>query len=134
MLRLEQQLNKLVLASSSLFGGGKSKREQVMKNTRSEDLDILDYARELMVTDKEKRAMNTNLAIAHFMSKDATLEKARIQLIDALKRGDIKLINKLEKDVKRYANTQTFRKNLAQHVNKNIGNTEADIIFSKRSI
>jgi hypothetical protein len=105
-----------------------------MKTTRNEDLDLLDYARSLMNTDHGVKRMNTNLAVAHFMSKDRVLEKARHELIDALKRGDIKKIHALERKVKRYANTDDYRKRLADHVKRNTGLDEANSIFFKGSI
>lgn len=100
-------------------------------NTRKLDLEIIDHSRELVKTEEGKRHRDALLALIYEQSKDAVLEKMRVQLMSAFKNGDTEKVSEIEKKIKKYANTPAFRKKMAESVARQVGQDQAMQVFKK---
>jgi hypothetical protein len=98
--------------------------------TREPDLDLLDEARRGAQTEWGKTHREALLAAVYEASKDAWLEKMRMQLIDALKYGELKRMDEIRQKIQAYASTPSFRKRIAQKIAK-ISEREAGVYFDK---
>lgn len=87
-------------------------------NTRKHDLAELEKGRDAAATKEARLHRDALLAAVYEQAKDPILEKMRIKLIDALKKGDIKAIGEIQKKVKAYASTNVFRQNLYSKIKK----------------
>lgn len=102
-----------------------------MKNTRKFDLDELEQHRSEAKTKDDKRHRLALLEAVYEMSKDGFLEKMRIQLIDALKYGDLRKMAEIRRKISDYCQSLSFRKNIAKKINKVAGENEAEKWFNK---
>jgi hypothetical protein len=98
--------------------------------TRKTDLELLDEARHKAQTEWGKTHREALLVAIYEASKDDWLEKMRMQLIDALKSGDLRRMNDIRQKIQDYASTPSFRRKIAQKIAK-ISETEAEIYFDK---
>jgi hypothetical protein len=98
--------------------------------TREPDLELLDEARRKAKTELGKTHREALLVAIYEASKDDWLEKMRIQLIDALKYGDLRKMDEIRRKIQDYASTPSFRRRIAQKIAK-ISEREAEVYFDK---
>lgn len=107
-------------------------------NTRSIDLNNLEEIRDQAKDEATKEKITSVLEAVYEQAKDPTLEMLRRELTQALKEKfengpspeiDYKL-KQIEIKVKTYANSPTFKKNIAAKITK-VSQKEAEIYYKK---
>lgn len=112
-----------------------------MKTTRYHDLAFLETARDKVKSDKLKKRLNALLSDVYEQSKDAVLERARVQLVDLIKQklltdDEFKLakidqkIRKLRDKVQNYVRSPGFISKQLKTINK-VSPKEAQIKHKK---
>lgn len=110
-----------------------------MDNTRKTDLNELEEARDNATSEDERIKANAALLQVYYQSKDVVLEKLRKKLTDVLIRwaenGEwtdelLREFHTIERKVKTYAGSETYRKNMAKTMEKTSIN-KANRIYTK---
>lgn len=117
-------------------------------NTRSIDLDILDQSRNITESEDARLHREALLDRIYQQSKDTTLEKMRMELTRWIQHGLAYVpengvptlkqkqelataeinITRLEKEIKAYVNSDTYKRSIAQKIAKK-SSTKADLIM-----
>lgn len=100
-------------------------------NTRKNDLGVLEDARDNMKSLEGKLHMQALLESVYEQSKDPFLERMRVKLTDAMKRGDMRLLEEVRKKIRDYAKSPTYVKNIAGKIRKASGQTESGIFIAE---
>lgn len=100
-------------------------------NTRQFDLASLETYRD-QAPDADSKAQRTALLEDIYeQSKDPTLEKLRVRLLDALKYGDIRAMDQIHQEVVAYASSTSFIKNTYNKMRK-VSAKRAEIYVAKK--
>lgn len=102
-----------------------------MTNTRNNDLGVLEEARDQAQTERGKKHIQAILENVYEQSKDPVLESMRVQLEDAIKRGDHIKMAKIRKKVQDYAKSPAYMKNILKKVKKSTDETEGKLYIHK---
>jgi len=96
-----------------------------MKNTRTYDLAELEQARDEAPTLDVRKNLTALLESVYEQSKDAQLEKYKKQLMNAIRAGNMKEINRIRDGVIAYTSSTNFTRNLYGKMNR-ISNKTAE--------
>lgn len=102
-----------------------------MSNTRNNDLGVLEEARDQAQTERGKKHIQSILENVYEQSKDTFLEKMRIELEDAVKRGDHMKMGEIRKKVQDYAKSPTYVQNMLKKVRKSTDELEGKLYIKK---
>jgi hypothetical protein len=102
-----------------------------MKNTRTNDLGMLEDARDNMPSLEGRMHLQAILENVYEQSKDPFLEKMRIQLTDAMKQNDHVKLNEIRTKIQGYAKSPTHIKNIAKKIHKATNRTESGIYITE---
>lgn len=102
-----------------------------MKNTRNNDLGVLEEARDQATSDNQKKHLQAILENVYEQSKDTFLEKMRVQLEDAIKRGDHMEMERIRKKVQDYARSPVYIKETLKKIKKSTDEQEGKLFIHK---